>query len=374
MKEIIINHFFYYEFVYVFFLFSIMFLLISVFVKQQIIRKILILSFSIFFILLVFEFILSFSMEKIEPDYIPEFFYSDLGDKQINKDHDIKIKSRIDGKFIMTQIDDYDNRIYEKVYDVIYSKYNNGLRYTKRNENSTEAYIFLGCSFTFGHGLNDDETLPYFFSQLFDFNVNVINCAVLGKSTNNALNILNNEIFIPLLNENLSIKSFFYSLMFDHIYRNFRILCNDASDSYIMLKDKKYTITNKIVKFKYLFARSYIFRKVFIPIIDEYFEQYYEDYMIESLKEMNRIVKEKYNSKLTIIIWPDEKYDKIFIEKLKETNLDLIFLPEYLIDEEKYAIKYDGHPTAKANKEIAEILYNHINKSDNLDKEKNKEN
>ena len=95
--------------------------------------------------------------------------------------------------------------------------------------------------------------------------------------------------------------------------------------------------------------------------------------MIKSLKEMNKIIEERYNSKLTIIVWPDKydkrlgKYGKNFIEKLKETKLDLIFLPEYFDDKETgYRIKNDMHPTAKANEEIAEILYNHIKEQDKI--------
>ncbi len=77
---------------------------------------------------------------------------------------------------------------------------------------------------------------------------------------------------------------------------------------------------------------------------------------------MNKIVEEKYNSKLTIIICDKESYSKYFINELKKTSLDLIFLEDKFNFEDKgYRIKNDGHPSAKANEEIAEILYNHIN-------------
>ena len=72
-------------------------------------------------------------------------------------------------------------------------------------------------------------------------------------------------------------------------------------------------------------------------------------------------LESSYSSKLTIIVWPDS-YGERFTKKLEEKNFDLIFLPEYFALEEKgYKIKNDGHPTAKANEEIAQILYNHIN-------------
>ena len=94
--------------------------------------------------------------------------------------------------------------------------------------------------------------------------------------------------------------------------------------------------------------------------------------MLSNLQEINEIIEKKYKSKLIIIVWP-EFTDNKFMENLQNLNIDLILLPEYFNSEEMgYRLK-DHHPTAKANEEIAEILYNHINKTHNLAKE-NKEN
>jgi hypothetical protein len=186
---------------------------------------------------------------------------------------------------------------------------------------------------------------------------------VNGQSTNASLNIIKNDNFKFLINNNSKIEHVFYSLFSDQIWRNFRYdgQCTDG----FVYKNNKWYIPTIIGKIKYIFARSYIFRKVCVPIIDKEFKQYYENYLINSLKEINNIVKEKYNSKLTIIVWPDIEVwpdiDDKFIIKLQGTKLDLIFLDEkFNSEDEDYRIKYDRHPTAKANKEIAEILYNHI--------------
>ena len=355
-----INHFFEYEFVYVFFFCSIAFLIISMFVKFKAIKKITILLFSLFFVLSCFEFILSFFMIKIDSIYHKSHIF-DKGFSNIIKQKHIKIWDN--GKLL--EVNDNNINKYKNCYIVFnseYSLYPNEFRFTKCNEESEDIYVFLGCSFLFGAGMNDDETLPYFFSKKFNFTKNVINCGVSGESTNTALNIINNNVFMQLIkNKDSKINHFFYYFIYDHIYRNFRFEEKAmASDGYLY-KNKKWYIPTKIGKIKYIFARSYIFRKIFVPIIDEYFEQYYEDYIIKSLEQMNEIIEKKYNSKLTIVIWPDN-YDKNFIRKLKEINLDLIYLPDYFnSEEEKYKIKYDKHPTAKANEEIAQILYNHIN-------------
>lgn len=155
MKELIINHFLNYEFVYIFLFCSIIFLLISIFIKLKIIRKILIFFFSICFVLFVFEFVLSLFMVKIDRggcfncfDKIDFNNIRKMEEISYFNDKNIKIKT---SKEDINAVD-----LNEIVYDVVYSIFENGLRYTKCNFNAQQTYIFLGCSFTFGAGLNDD--------------------------------------------------------------------------------------------------------------------------------------------------------------------------------------------------------------------------
>lgn len=366
MKEILINHFLNYEFLYIFLFCFIIFLLISVLIKKELIKKIAILLLSISFMLLFFEFILSFFMPfaqiKFSKDYI-----NTIIPNNIERARDIKLLCKNKEYRFFNENINFDNfENYSLVFDVFYSRYTNYFRFTKCNNSSNDTYIFFGCSFIFGAGVNDNETLPYYFSELYNFDENILNCGVSGKSTNTSLNIIQNDIFKFLINNNSKIEHVFYSLISDHIYRNFRyenldFLCIDG----YLYRDKKWYIPTTIGKMKYIFARSYIFRKVFVPVIDDYFKQYYEDYMIKSLEEMNKIMVKKYNANLTVIVWADD-YSEYFIKKLKSSNLDLIFLPKkFNLIKEGYKIQNDGHPTAKANKEIAEILYNHINNKEN---------
>ncbi|MDD2524315.1 MAG: hypothetical protein PHT81_05675 [Endomicrobiaceae bacterium] len=248
------------------------------------------------------------------------------------------------------------------LYDVRYSLYDGNIRYTKCDVNSKISYIFLGCSFTFGDGVNDNQTLPYCFSKKTAFKFNVLNCGVQGHASNTAINILNGRL-IENSCRNSEIKNFFYVLILDHISRNFRIL--DPSDAKRYKESKLKYIYQPYGRIKIIFARSHIFRKIFLPAIDSHNWQFYNDYMIESLSEINGIVKNKYNSKLTIVIWPEFK--QVFVDELKNRGFDVILLPEYFNSESLgYRISHDRHPSAKVNEEIAGILYNHINKIDKL--------
>jgi len=268
----------------------------------------------------------------------------------------------------------YDNRTPNKdetvIYDSIYTTYPNGFRYTKCNLNSSENYIFLGCSFVFGDGLNDEQTLPYYFSKLMNFEKNVLNCGISGHSSNRAISILESDIINNFIGKNSKTKYIVYSLMYDHINRNFRITsCGvDPKDNYIYINNKWGRVWQPFGQIKIIFAGSYIFNKIVSNIIDKYNRQYYEEYMIKSLQRIKEITETKYKSKFIILAWLFD-INSVFVGKLKKTNLDVIYLPQYFKSNE-YKIKEDCHPNSKANEELAQILMNHINKKDKKIKRK----
>lgn len=370
MKEIVENQIFNYMFVYIFLFCFIVFLVISMSIRQKTIKKISILFFSIFFILFSFEYWLSFNRNflfdyklmitknKIRIPNKENKHIVTVQHLQNKKTKDIKAIYN-DVSFFNENKNDWDI-LFDSEY-ILYGEEDDSFRYTLCDENSKEAYIFLGCSYTYGHGCRDNETLPYYFSKKFNFKKNVINLGLTGKSSNSAINILNNDVFAPLLVPGTEIKYFFYSVIEDQIYRNFsRIGCQDY---YLYKYDKFSYVQNSLLIIRNIFMHSFIFQKVFYDKIEDYNYKYYENYMIKSLKEIDRLVKEKYKAKLVVLLWNNnfKEYSDNFLRQLKVSNLDYIFLPDRLnTQDDMYKSTYDAHPRYKANEEIAEILYNHI--------------
>lgn len=70
-------------------------------------------------------------------------------------------------------------------YDVIYSVAG-GARATSRTPNSGPALIAAGCSFTFGHGLNDENTWPWRLQENLP-GYHVVNAGCMGYGTDQAL-------------------------------------------------------------------------------------------------------------------------------------------------------------------------------------------
>lgn len=353
-----------YPFIYIFLLLCFIFLILSFYSKKKNLRNIGMVFFSIFMVFCFFEIVLAFKMDP---------FRYDEPNKEILKNNNL---SRTEYKVYIEDINGKKNRYgfrdesakesflskrhCIKIYDVKYSMLDNFVRFTDGNSFSENAYIFLGCSFTFGDGLNDNQTLPYYFSKLMNFNENVLNLGIIGRSTNFTLNMLNCDYIEKYVGKAKN-KHFIYSLILDHMMRNFNFMQYVRSDSWLYKNGVWERSWQPFGTIQLIFAKSCIFRKIFLPVIVKSNKNFYEDYMIMSLNNIRNLVETKYNAKFTIIVWPSVEID--FKTKLAIEKFDIIELPKYFEPQgevSQYRIPYDEYPTAKANKEIAEILYEHL--------------
>jgi hypothetical protein len=79
----------------------------------------------------------------------------------------------------------------ETIYSVTYTLGDDGFRVTPGQGDGPERINFFGCSFTFGEGLNDDETLPYLVSRSGRYRVK--NWGYGGGGPHEALAILQSD-------------------------------------------------------------------------------------------------------------------------------------------------------------------------------------
>lgn len=84
------------------------------------------------------------------------------------------------------------SKIGEVIYDVNYTIGPDGFRLTDQSQQKTERINFFGCSFTFGEGLNDSETLPYYFAQHSD-SFKVKNFGFHGYGVHQAVAIMQSD-------------------------------------------------------------------------------------------------------------------------------------------------------------------------------------
>ena len=179
--------FFYYSYFnknFILFLFGIFFLNFFFFILIKKNRNLIIFISTITFFLLIIEFFFVI--------YIKVGSYFDPSSDYVNKEYFLK-NSELGytlnpGVFKSKKIASDGSLI----YDVKYVIDKSGFRKTETNFNSTKNINFYGCSFTFGEGLNQSETLPSYFSESFpDYKIN--NFGVHGWGVNHAVNIIDKQ-------------------------------------------------------------------------------------------------------------------------------------------------------------------------------------
>lgn len=317
---------------------------------------------SLFIALVLFETYMIFRTPNVNPFFSGTY----VDNKNVSGEKDILgYGPKKDTSFQVSAIRHNDSK---KIFDVIYT-FDNGQRKIPYNNNSsTNSIFFLGCSHVFGDGLNDNQTLPYYFSEYTSHKFNVENLAFSGYGTHQALKIVE-EIILKQkkITENSSV---IYSFIPSHIERAAGFTSWD-------IKTPCYEIENDSLTFKGSFEKngksnpnfllkrmgiiwnnSNLYKSFFQPSIRE------KDVVriIELIKKMSILLKSYHLKFIVIVNYTDleDEYKKLFYNSLKMNNIEMCFVDSIIKDYENnqniYSIIGDGHPNELFNKRVAKHL------------------
>lgn len=260
----------------------------------------------------------------------------------------------------------------KKVYDVYYTINKDGLRETATsNKQSNQCLLFFGCSFNFGEGLNDSETLPYIVGEKTHHKYKIYNFAYPAYGASQMLTRMEDG-FVDKRISGCKNTIVIYDGMLDHIRRLF---------------DREYWFTNKpkwIEKQNRIFGKILKKTQTYLIISntnDYYLRQLnnkkertkYENLYIDTLKKSRELAFKKYNAnRFIILFWDyndtaglkDYDYAKVFKENSFEYYLMFKTLPQ--LWQQKYFIRYNKHPSRQANEVVADFLIKTLNSENNL--------
>ena len=296
------------------------------------------------------------SVPKIEGPTHSMMFDKDLGYKPKPNTTHTGIRT-IDGKII---------------YSITYSTDANSLRITPVDtiKPRTKYAQFYGCSMTFGEGVQNNETLPYYFAK-FDSSFKPYNFAYSGYGPHQMLTRFETESEKKIVKEHTGIA--FYIYINDHVNRVIGTLTNFGYNGgevpyFHMVGDqlKHEGLIKDTRKF-----RSWIFSQLLKSNILKLFKIGYpfkiteQDYELtaEVMAEASRDYKKQFgNNKFYVIIYPTTVNSSLIINLLKQKGVRVLDYSKLFNPlEKKYAIPYDEHPTALAN----EVLIRHLIKDIN---------
>jgi hypothetical protein len=247
------------------------------------------------------------------------------------------------------------------LYDVVYTIDANGHRQT-RGDPEGDTWLFAGCSFTFGEGLEDNETLPSYFSGLLGYHANVVNAAFHGYGAHQMLRLLETNRIEGI---HPTVRQVFFEVIDSHVRRAAgRASWDLAGPKYKLDGDSvKYvgnfhsvrTITLLHIAEKSDLLKYFLFRLYF----DESFNRDELEVYARILERSARIVRQAYGAGFAILLWDDDtEPGHQMLARLEKTGIPVMKVSEIIPRAEwaGYKLPVDGHPAPQANRAFAAAL------------------
>ena len=268
------------------------------------------------------------------------------------------------------------------IYSVQYNIDKNGNRNVDSekmdiNINNKEI-IFIGCSLMFGSGINDNQTLPYYYSnENKDFNI--LNLGVPGYGFNQSINKLRNFVsdkteYVIYLHipesHSLRDKKLNNQLLENKLNEN-ELSSNGInattakreSNSFNFIENVFFESKRLIKKFTFYFiVNDFLVDKVKYNYLSS--DANDEKLFYERLDQVRNELSSR-DIKFIVIAYDHTKSSRDFLEKFYNNND--YFLASDILDTDNdidfrqtYTIPSDGHPNALFNKKIAKFLTDYI--------------
>ena len=221
--------------------------------------------------------------------------------------------------------------------------------------------LFLGCSFTYGGQLQNEETLSSRISEVT--NRSTFNMGLPGWGIQQSLYMIKNKLI-----ERLDIQPEYviYTFIPDHMFRMI-MPCSFFENSFIFYKN----VDGKLVlkkDYELLYWHSYITRFLTHQKLSDTFElkiEEYSDLFLLHLLEINKEIKlHSPNSTFVIFVYEKDPVLVGFESKLKENGIEVIYLNELApinIYAKQNVVDAAGHPSAKVWLEVAPLLAKKLN-------------
>lgn len=241
-----------------------------------------------------------------------------------------------------------------------------GIRPTAGKADAQDTYLFLGCSFMMGFGLNDDQTLPYYFSKESGFTLNVLNFAYNNYGPHQALADLEMEYHAAKVGvDPRSVRG----VVFEYLGpgHDERVVRGDPLEEpcYTFSGDSvrylgSFRNADRIGRLMMIASRSRIYAKIESSLPPQLtFRRYRRDLTLAILKRMNAVCLEKYAVPLTIL----SSQDLPFVETLRQAGIRVHTYGdtgmEFYADRMRCQL-FDTHPSAYANEQLAKFLYQNV--------------
>jgi hypothetical protein len=247
------------------------------------------------------------------------------------------------------------------VFDAEFNTEDSGWRVTPRHPEADKAVVFFGCSYTFGFGLNDNESLPYKLGELLGGQYQTFNFGNNGYGANQMLAQIENGYLDDIAERYKEVSVFFLT-----IYGHEERAAGVANFSPISHKGPGYEIENGRAVYKGQFADrlkglkkavhealsgSLTYAKLIAPRKRDI--KRYRKLHVAIMVEADRYLRERYGIPLVVLVWPGSPVRETLLEKGVIALEASAFLPDWEHRQDEYMMRHDNHPNAKGVERLA---------------------
>ncbi len=259
------------------------------------------------------------------------------------------------------------------LFDVVHTIDDNGLRISpeKLGRHPPKCILFFGGSFTFGAGVNDDETMSYLVGLRHHETFRVYNFGYSGYGVHQMLAALQHRIVDDTID--CQPKYAIYLGIPDHVRRSAdKTAWANRAPKYLLGEDEKAIYSGQFERGSNSFAgrmKAQLLKSFIIRTLLEHRHVTSDDVrLLVAIVDTSRsLIEQRYaGSEFHVLIWNDENWISTEIVarlKRKRIRVHLVseILPNYFNQTLKYVLsKEDGHPSRRAHKELAEYVSERI--------------
>ncbi len=258
----------------------------------------------------------------------------------------------------------------EVLYEVVYTLDENGLRTglaSHDREDQRECIFFFGGSFTFGEGVDDQETLPHQVELATERRYRCYNFGFHGYGAHQMLAILENELEGRIVDCRPGYG--IYLALPEHAARAAgRAVWDTAGPRYVLENDGELLFVGRFddqrtfeqeseqIGFLTKFRNSSILRK-----INEHGQRIDDISLFLGIVERSKAIFEKRypGSEFHVLLWDaEDSHSCRLVRGLEKRGITVHRISRIVPDvlEEKYRIPYDNHPTSLLYTELAEYI------------------
>jgi hypothetical protein len=250
----------------------------------------------------------------------------------------------------------------ELVYDGVYTISDLGVRVTKGDPNG-DTWLFMGCSMTFGEGVNDDQTLPAYFSAELGYRANVVNLGFHGYGPHQMLRSLETDRLRPLVHA--PVKQVIYQSIWDHPQRAAgRVSWDLYGPSYTLTREGvayagpfRGHLSGFVLKVLYKsdFFRFVLDHTLYRPDLSEHDIELYA----RILERSAQLARDKFGTGFTVLYWDeDTELSRRVLARLQRTALPILLVSTVIPRGEWVGLEFpgDGHPKPAAYRRLAVAL------------------